>query len=155
MIYIKKIILLLILLNIQLFSSFSYSQNHHIKTKDFFSDLNFKERNVIVNKGTERPFSGIYNDFFEQGLYVCKACNNPLFTSEYKFVSNCGWPSFDNEIPKSIIRIADNSYNMIRIEIVCANCKGHLGHVFEGEKLTKRNTRHCVNSISIKFISHD
>ena len=155
MIYTKKIIKHLTLLNILLFYSFSYSQNYQVKNKDFFTNLSMEERNVIVNKGTERPFSGIYNDFFEQGLYVCKACNNPLFTSEYKFVSNCGWPSFDNEIPKSIIRIADNSYNMIRIEIVCANCKGHLGHVFEGEKLTKRNTRHCVNSISIKFISHD
>tara|TARA_B100001758_G_C18271162_1_gene536467 strand:- start:527 stop:994 length:468 start_codon:yes stop_codon:yes gene_type:complete len=155
MIYPKKIIILLTLLNILLFSQYSYSQNYQVKKKDFFSKLNFKERNVILNKGTERPFSGKYNDFFEKGLYVCKACNNPLFTSEHKFVSNCGWPSFDNEIPKSIIRVADYSYNMNRTEIVCANCKGHLGHVFEGEKLTEKNTRHCVNSISIKFISHD
>ena len=151
----KKTIILLTALNILLFSQYSYSQNYQVKKKDFFSELNFSERNVIVNKGTERPFSGKYNDFFEKGIYVCKACNNPLFTSEYKFVSNCGWPSFDNEIPKSIIRIPDHSYNMYRIEIVCANCKGHLGHVFEGEKLTERNTRHCVNSISIKFISND
>ena len=151
----KKTIILLTALNILLFSQYSYSQNYQVKKKDFFSELNFSERNVIVNKGTERPFSGKYNDFFEKGIYVCKACNNPLFTSEHKFVSNCGWPSFDNEIPKSIIRIPDYSYNMDRIEIVCANCKGHLGHVFEGEKLTERNTRHCVNSISIKFISND
>ena len=151
----KKTIILLTLLNILLFSLNSYSQNNQVKKKDFFSKLNFKERNVILNKGTERPFSGKYNNFFEEGIYVCKACNNPLFTSEHKFVSNCGWPSFDNEIPKSIIRIPDYSYNMNRTEIVCANCKGHLGHVFEGEKLTERNTRHCVNSISIKFISND
>ena len=151
----KKTIILLTLLNILLFSLNSYSQNNQVKKKDFFSKLNFKERNVILNKGTERPFSGKYNNFFEKGIYVCKACNNPLFTSEHKFVSNCVWPSFDNEIPKSIIRIPDYSYNMNRTEIVCANCKGHLGHVFEGEKLTERNTRHCVNSISIKFISND
>ena len=151
----KKTITFLTLLIEILFSSSLYSQNQQVKKKDFFSELNFKERNIIVNKGTERPFSGKYNDFFDEGTYVCKACNNPLFTSEHKFVSNCGWPSFDNEVPNSIVRIPDYSYNMNRIEIVCANCKGHLGHVFEGENLTERNIRHCVNSISIKFISND
>ncbi len=151
----KKTITFLTLLIEILFSSSLYSQNQKVKKKDFFSELNFREKNIIVNKGTERPFSGKYNDFFDEGTYVCKACNNPLFTSEHKFVSNCGWPSFDNEVPNSIVRIPDYSYNMNRIEIVCANCKGHLGHVFEGENLTERNIRHCVNSISIKFISND
>ena len=84
---------------------------------------------------------------------MCKACNNPLYKSESKFKSNCGWPSFDAEIPKAIIRIPDYSYNMYRIEICCSNCKGHLGHVFEGEMLTKNNIRHCVNSLSIRFIA--
>ena len=151
----KKTITFLTLLIEILFSSSLYSQNQKVKKKDFFSKLKFREKNIIVNKGTERPFSGKYNDFFDEGTYVCKACNNPLFTSEHKFVSNCGWPSFDNEVPNSIVRIPDYSYNMNRIEIVCANCKGHLGHVFEGENLTERNIRHCVNSISIKFISND
>ena len=151
----KKTIIFLTLLIKVLFSSSLYSQNQQVKKKDFFSELNFRERNIIVNKGTERPFSGKYNDFFEKGTYLCKACNNPLFTSEHKFVSNCGWPSFDNEVPNSIVRIPDYSYNMNRIEIVCANCNGHLGHVFEGENLTERNIRHCVNSISIKFIPND
>jgi len=151
----KKTIIFLTLLIKVLFSSLLYSQNQQVKKKDFFSELNFRERNIILNKGTERPFSGKYNDFFEKGTYLCKACNNPLFTSEHKFVSNCGWPSFDNEVPNSIVRIPDYSYNMTRIEIVCANCNGHLGHVFEGENLTERNIRHCVNSISIKFIPND
>ena len=151
----KKTIIFLTLLIKVLFSSSLYSQNQQVKKKDFFSELNFRERNIILNKGTERPFSGKYNDFFEKGTYLCKACNNPLFTSEHKFVSNCGWPSFDNEVPNSIVRIPDYSYNMNRIEIVCANCNGHLGHVFEGENLTERNIRHCVNSISIKFIPND
>ena len=84
---------------------------------------------------------------------MCKACNNPLFESTSKFNSTCGWPSFDDEINNSLIRIQDNRYLMQRVEICCANCKGHLGHVFEGEELTKKNLRHCVNSISIKFIS--
>ena len=124
-----------------------------MKDRDFFDALTKAEREIIVNRGTERAFSGDYVDLYEAGLYVCKACNNPLFESESKFKSNCGWPSFDDEINNSLIRIQDNSYSMQRVEICCANCKGHLGHVFEGEELTKKNLRHCVNSISIKFIS--
>ena len=123
-----------------------------IKTKDFFKDLNKEERRVIIFKGTEPAGSGMYNNHFEHGVYVCKACNNPLFNSTSKFNSNCGWPSFDDEINGSIKRYEDNSFFMKRTEICCANCNGHLGHVFEGENLTKKNLRHCVNSISIRFI---
>jgi len=129
------------------------AQDNTVKDRDFFDALTKAEREIIVNRGTERAFSGDYVDLYEAGLYVCKACNNPLFESESKFKSNCGWPSFDDEINNSLIRIQDNSYSMQRVEICCANCKGHLGHVFEGEELTKKNLRHCVNSISIKFIS--
>ena len=129
------------------------AQDNTVKDRDFFGDLTKAEIDIIVNKGTERAFSGDYLDLYEVGIYVCKACNNPLFNSESKFKSNCGWPSFDNEIKNSLIRIQDNSYGMQRVEICCANCKGHLGHVFEGERLTEKNLRHCVNSISVKFIS--
>ena len=129
------------------------AQDNNIKDRDFFDALTKLEREVIVDRGTERAFSGNYVGFYEEGLYVCKACNNPLFESDSKFISNCGWPSFDEEIKNSLIRIQDNSYGMQRVEICCANCKGHLGHVFEGERFTEKNLRYCVNSISLKFIS--
>ena len=123
--------------------------------KDFKQKLTEKEIEIIVKKGTEKPFSGKYNDFYEKGLYVCKACENPLFKSEDKFDSSCGWPSFDNEIQGSIKKIPDYSLGRIRTEIICANCNGHLGHVFEGENFTEKNIRHCVNSISLKFIKNE
>ena len=102
--------------------------------------------------GTERAWSGNYLANTDKGMYVCKACNNPLFNSDSKFNSNCGWPSFDDEIDKAIIRKQDYSLGMKRIEICCSNCEGHLGHIFEGEGLTDKNIRHCVNSLSILFI---
>ncbi|MEI8061012.1 MAG: methionine-R-sulfoxide reductase [Candidatus Berkelbacteria bacterium] len=116
-------------------------------------DLTAEEKNIIENKGTEAPFSGKYNEFFQQGTYVCRRCGNPLYTSEVKLKSGCGWPSFDDEIPGSVLRIPDADGS--RKEIVCANCQAHLGHVFEGERLTKKNLRHCVNSLSIKFVPDD
>ena len=122
--------------------------------KDYIKKLNSKELDVIVKKGTEKPFSGKYNDFYENGLYVCKACDNPLFESADKFNSNCGWPSFDDEIAGAINRYEDLSGGRVRTEICCAECTGHLGHVFHGEQITKKDTRHCVNSLSIRFIPH-
>ena len=128
----------------------SFSQD--LQSKDYFKNLTSKERKIIVDKGTERPYTGKYNNHYKKGTYVCKACSNPLFKSNTKFDSKCGWPSFDKEIEGSVIKIPDYILGIKRTEIVCSKCKGHLGHVFYGERFTKENTRHCVNSISLNFI---
>jgi methionine-R-sulfoxide reductase len=119
----------------------------------YFKNLSNEEREILENKGTEAPFSGEYNDHFEQGFFVCRACNNKLYESKTKFDSGCGWPSFDDEVPGAIVRYEDNSLGRQRTEICCSKCDGHLGHVFHGEKITPKDTRHCVNSLSIRFIS--
>ena len=129
------------------------AQEIKIKSNNYFKDLTLEEREIIVKKGTERAWSGKYLNNSEKGIYVCKACNQPLFNSDSKFKSNCGWPSFDDEINNAIIRKKDYSLGMKRVEICCSNCNGHLGHIFEGEGLTNKNIRHCVNSLSILFIA--
>ena len=121
------------------------------KSKKDWNRLTHFESHVLLNKGTEMPFSGEYNNFKGNGSFVCKQCDQVLFRSSDKFDSGCGWPSFDDEISGSVERIPDADGQ--RIEIVCSNCKGHLGHVFRGEGFTEKNTRHCVNSVSIRFTS--
>lgn len=115
-----------------------------------YNKLTKEEAYVIEDKGTEAPFSGEYDDFYEDGTFICRKCNAPLFSSQSKFDAGCGWPAFDENFPDAVKRTIDADGD--RTEISCANCGAHLGHVFTDEHMTDKNTRHCVNSLSIKFI---
>lgn len=110
-----------------------------------------EQENILKYKHTEVPFSGTYDDFYEQGIYVCGWCNSPLYQSSSKFDAGCGWPAFDDEIPGAVARHVESDGSG-RTEITCAHCGGHLGHVFNGEYLTDKNMRHCVNSLALQFI---
>jgi peptide-methionine (R)-S-oxide reductase len=115
-----------------------------------YNKLTPEEERVIVNKATEVPFTGKYDNFYEEGTFICRRCDAPLFSSKNKFDAGCGWPSFDENFPNAVERAPDP--DGIRTEIQCANCGGHLGHEFLGERMTDKNVRECVNSLSLRFI---
>ena len=121
-----------------------------MKTRLKTNKLTPEEEEVIVYKGTEMPFTGEYEHHFQPGIYVCRRCETPLYRSDDKFDAHCGWPAFDDALPGAVKRLQDDDGD--RTEIQCATCGAHLGHVFLGEGFTAKSTRHCANSISLKFI---
>lgn len=118
-----------------------------------YNPLNQEETRVILGQGTEAPFQGEYGRLFEDGTYICRQCNNPLFDAKTKFDAGCGWPAFDDHYPGAVKQVPDADGR--RVEIRCAKCDGHLGHVFTGEGHTDKDTRHCVNSLSVRFFPKD
>lgn len=156
----KKILLLVILLSLNSCQAQEKKKEQPKPGKfkvektdaEWKAQLTPEEYEVLRNKGTERAFTGKYTNNFEKGIYVCAACSNPLFYSDDKFHSDCGWPSFDKAIKGSVIYKNDLSFGMKRVEVMCANCGGHLGHVFDDGPKETTGERFCTNSVSVKFI---
>lgn len=144
------IVLLSLLCSIPLVSACQQKTIKKMEQNTKYNKLNDYEKKVLLEKATDRPYTGEYTDNKKTGTYICRQCNNPLYESKDKFDSHCGWPSFDDEIKGSVKQIPDA--DGMRVEIVCNNCQGHLGHVFMGEGFTSKNTRHCVNSTSMVFV---
>jgi methionine-R-sulfoxide reductase len=144
------LIILSLICSIPLVSACQQKATKKMEQNAKFNKLSDYEKKVILEKATDRPYTGEYTDNKKTGTYICRQCNNPLYESKDKFDSHCGWPSFDDEIKGSVKQIPDA--DGMRVEIVCNNCQGHLGHVFMGEGFTSKNTRHCVNSTSMVFV---
>lgn len=149
----NSIVILLLIITCGCTNQKTNAQNNIIMTEqDWKNKLTPEEYYILREKGTERPFSGKYNDFFEKGYYVCAACDHKLFDSNTKYNSSCGWPSFDQAIEGSVKYTKDTSHGMTRIEVTCANCDGHLGHVFDDGPQDTTGIRYCMNSVSLKFV---
>ncbi len=144
------LIILSLICSIPLVSACQQKTKKKMEQNAKYNKLNDYEKKVLLEKATDRPYTGEYTDNKKTGTYICRQCNNPLYESKDKFDSHCGWPSFDDEIKGSVKQIPDA--DGMRVEIVCNNCQGHLGHVFMGEGFTSKNTRHCVNSTSMVFV---